>query len=242
MGFRSSHRVWLGGAALAAGLALVPVSAQQAPAERVDYDAIYKIKDEGFQRSKVMEILSWLTDVYGPRLTNSPGFRKAGEWAVKEMTSWGLSNVKLEPFPFGRGWSNDKFSMTATTPGGSFPVIGMATAWTSGTNGPVSADAVFAPITNEEELAAFKGKLQGKVVFTQALREVPALWTAPSSRYSDAQLDDLTHETDAAPRSGRFGRAGGPGRQGGRGGPLLFATRLAQFLKDEGAIATVTTG
>src|SRR4029453_8544638 len=124
MGFRLSQRVWLGGAALVAGLALAPISAQQAPAERVDYDAIYKIKDEGFQRSKVMEIVSWLTDVYGPRLTNSPGFRKAGDWGVKEMTSWGLTNVKLEPFPFGRGWSNDRFSMTATTPGGSFPVIG----------------------------------------------------------------------------------------------------------------------
>ena len=236
MRFRSSHRPWLGAAAVVACLALVPVSAQQAPAERVDYDAIYKIKDEGFQRSKVMEILSWLTDVYGPRLTNSPGFRKAGDWAVKEMTSWGLSNVKLEPFPFGRGWSNERFSMTATTPGGSFPVIGMATAWTPGTNGPVSADAVFAPITNEEEIARFKGKLQGKIVFTQALREVPALWTPPSSRYNDAQLDELTRETDAAPRSGRFG-----GR-GGRGGPLPFAQRLAQFLKEEGAIATVTTG
>src|SRR4029450_5607352 len=103
MGFRLSQRVWLGGAALGAGLALAAISAQHAPAERVDYDAIYKIKDEGFQRSKVMEIVSWLTDVYGPRLTNSPGFRKAGDWAVKEMTSWGMSNVKLEPFPFGRG-------------------------------------------------------------------------------------------------------------------------------------------
>jgi carboxypeptidase Q len=246
MRFRSSHRAWLGGAVFAASVALVPVAAQQAPAERVDYDAIYKIKDEGFQRSKVMEIVSWLTDVYGPRLTNSPGFRKSGDWAVKEMTSWGLSNAKLEPFPFGRGWSNDRFSMTATTPGGSFPVIGMSTAWTPGTSGPVSADAVFAPITGEDDLARFKGKLQGKIVLTQALRDVPALWTAPSSRYSDAQLDELVRETDAAPRSGRFGgRAGGPGRQGGpagRGGPLPFAQRLAQFLKEEGAIATVTTG
>lgn len=233
MTFRSSHRPWLGAAAVAACLALVPVSARQAPAEPVDYDAIYKIKDEGFQRSKVMEILSWLTDVYGPRLTNSPGFRKAGDWAVKEMTSWGLSNVKLEPFPFGRGWSNERFSMTATTPGGSFPVIGMGTAWTPGTNGPVSADAVFAPITSEEELARFKGKLQGKIVFTQALRDVPPHWTAPSSRYSEAQLEELVRETAAAsPRRGRFG---------GRG-PLPFAARLARFLKEEGAIATVTAG
>ena len=79
MRFRSSHRPWLGAAAVVTWLALAPISAQQAPAERVDYDAIYKIKEEGFQRSKVMEILSWLTDVYGPRLTNSPGFRKAGD-------------------------------------------------------------------------------------------------------------------------------------------------------------------
>ncbi len=138
MRFTIGQRPLLAGAALAAGLALTPLSAQQAP-ERVDYEAVYKIKDEGFQRSKVMEITSWLTDVYGPRLTNSPGFRKAGEWAVKEMTSWGLANAKLEPFgPFGRGWSNEKFAVTATTPGGSFPVIGMSTAWTPGTSGAVT--------------------------------------------------------------------------------------------------------
>ena len=248
MRFRSSQRPWLAAAAFAAGLALVPVSAQQAPAERLDYDAIYKIKDEGFQRSKVMEILSWLTDVYGPRLTNSPGFRNAGDWAVMEMTSWGLANVKLEAFPFGRGWSNDRFSMTATTPGGTFPVIGMSLAWTPGTNGAVSGDAVFAPIATDDDLAQFKGKLQGKIVFTQALRDVPALWTPPASRYTDKELDEIGRETDAAPRSGRFGgRAGGPGRQGGanaagRGGAPTFAQRLAQFFKDEGVVATVTTG
>ena len=245
MRFMTSRRAWLAAAALI--VALAPLSAQQAPAERIDYDAIYKIKDEGFQRSKVMETLSWLTDVYGPRLTNSPGFRKAGEWAVKEMTSWGLANVKLEPFPFGRGWSNERFAMTATTPGGSFPLIGMATAWTPGTAGAVSADAVFAPLASEEDLAQFKGKLQGKVVFTQPLRDVPATWTAPASRHTDKELEDLARETDATPR-GRFGgRAGAPGRQGGpaaagRGGAQSFAQRLAQFLKEEGAIATVTTG
>ena len=70
------HRPMLAGAALALAVTFAPVSAQQG--ERVDLNAIYKIKEEGFQRSRVMEIMSWLTDVYGPRLTNSPGFRKAG--------------------------------------------------------------------------------------------------------------------------------------------------------------------
>jgi carboxypeptidase Q len=244
MRFTFGHRPWLAGAAVAMALALVPISAQQA-VERVDYDAIYKIKDEGFQRSRVMDTMSWLTDVYGPRLTNSPGFRKAGEWAVKEMTAWGLANARLEPFPFGRGWANERFIMMATTPGGSFPVIGMATAWTPGTNGAVSGDAIFAPLATDEDLARFKGKLQGKVVFTQALRDVAAHWTAESSRYSETQLDELTRENGVMAR-GRFGgRAGGPGRQGGaggRGGVQAFATRLAQFLKEEGVVATVTTG
>ncbi|MCA1650940.1 MAG: hypothetical protein LC753_11905 [Acidobacteria bacterium] len=123
------YRPWLAGAALAVAVTLVPVSAQQAQ-EKLDLDAIYRIKEEGLQRSKVMEIMSWLTDVYGPRLTNSPGYRKSGDWAVKEMTSWGLADVRLEPFAFGRGWSNDKFYAMVTTPGGSFGLIGHPQAWT----------------------------------------------------------------------------------------------------------------
>ena len=181
--FTLRHRPLIAAGTLATTLVFGPLAAQQQ--EKVDLDGIYRIKQEGFQNSQVMSIMSWLTDVYGPRLTNSPGFRKAGEWAVKEMTAWGLANARLEPFPFGRGWSNDKFLMTATTPGGSFPVIGMATAWTSGTNGPVSGDAIFAPMASDEDLARFKGKLQGKVVLTQALRDVAAAWTPPASRYSD---------------------------------------------------------
>src|SRR3954463_1369649 len=153
------RRPLFAGAVLLTALTFVPVAAQQA--EKIDLDAVYKIKEEGFQRSKVMEIESWLTDVYGPRLTNAPGFRKAGEWAVKEMTSWGLSNVKLEPWgPFGKGWTNDKFYVMATTPGGSFPLIGMSTAWTPGTSGLVSGDAIYAVIETPEDLAKYKGQLR----------------------------------------------------------------------------------
>ena len=181
-------------AALMLTLALVPVSAQQA-AEKIDYDAIYKIKQEGFQNSKVMEIMSWLTDVYGPRLTNSPGFRKAGDWAVKEMTGWGLTNVKLEPFgPFGRGWANEKFYMMATTPGASFPVIGYPQAWTASTNGVLSGEAALAVIETPEDIAANKGKLKGKIVLTQAMREVEALWNPPAQRFTEDQLRAMVAE------------------------------------------------
>jgi len=230
-------------ATVATAITFMPVAAQQA--EKVDLDAVYKIKEEGFQRSKVMEIESWLTDVYGPRLTNSIGFRKAGDWAVKEMTSWGLTNVKLQPFgPFGRGWTNDKFYMMATTPGGSFPVIGYPLAWSASTEGLVSGDAVLATLDSQEDLAEWKGKLKGKVVLSSAMRDVPASFDPLARRYTDDQLRDLERETDAAGRGrGRAagpGRAGGPG--GGRGAAQSFAQTRTQFLKDEGVLAVITPG
>jgi hypothetical protein len=245
MKLRFRHRPVVAGAALAATLAFVPLGAQQQ--DTVDYDAVYRIKEEGFARSEVMNIMSWLTDVYGPRLTNSPGFRKSGEWAVKEMTSWGLANVKLEPWvgptgPFGRGWSNDKFYLQATTPGGTFPVIGMSTAWTPGTEGAVSGEAVMAVIETPEDLAKFKGQLKGKFVLTSAIREVPALWTAPAQRFTEQQLAALQTDTDPTPRVGRGGRAGGPGRGGGRGGPQGFAAQRTQFFKDEGVLGLIAAG
>ena len=230
-------------ATVATAITFMPVAAQQA--EKVDLDAVYKIKEEGFQRSKVMEIESWLTDVYGPRLTNSIGFRKAGDWAVKEMTSWGLTNVKLQPFgPFGRGWTNDKFYMMAATPGGSFPVIGYPLAWSASTEGLVSGDAVLATLDSQEDLAEWKGKLKGKVVLSSAMRDVPASFDPLARRYTDDQLRDLERETDAAGRGrGRAagpGRAGGPG--GGRGAAQSFAQTRTQFLKDEGVLAVITPG
>ena len=230
-------------ATLALGLSLVPLSAQRA-ADSVDLDAVYRLKEEGFQRSRVMDILSWLTDVYGPRLTNAPGYRKAGEWAVAEMKQWGLANAQLVPFRFGRGWSNDKFYAMATTPGGSFPIIGMSAAWTPGTGGLVSGAAVHAVIESEEDFARYKGQLTGKFVLAAAMRDVPALWMPPAQRYTEEQLRALETESDATPRGGRGGRAGAPGRQGGPGGgrgqAQAFAQKRTQFFKDEGVLGVLS--
>src|SRR5262249_38818475 len=86
----------------------IPMAAQVQ--ERVDLDAVAKIRTEGLEHSHVMEITSYLTDVYGPRLTGSPNIKAAGKWVTKTMSDWGLSNVKLETWgPFGRGWSNEHF-------------------------------------------------------------------------------------------------------------------------------------
>src|SRR5215471_20262034 len=93
----------------------LPIAADWPASERVDLDAVYRIKDEGLQRSKVMDIESWLTDVYGPRLTGSPNIKEAADWAQKTMKEWGVANVHLETWHFGRGWQNQEMLAHALT-------------------------------------------------------------------------------------------------------------------------------
>src|SRR5262245_24835112 len=84
--------------------------------ESVDSAAVAKIRDEGLNRSRVMDTMFWLTDRYGPRLTGSPEFEEAGDWAVKQLQDWGVTNVRKQRFPFGRGWSLAKFHATMVEP------------------------------------------------------------------------------------------------------------------------------
>src|SRR6478609_488835 len=51
----------------------VPIAPALFADEKVDLYTINRIKAEAFQNSKVMENAFYLTDVYGPRLTTSPG-------------------------------------------------------------------------------------------------------------------------------------------------------------------------
>src|SRR3989475_13318908 len=92
-----------------------PLAADWPVTEKLDLDAIYKIKEEGLQRSKVMEIESYLTDVYGPRLTSSHYFREAGDWAQQTMKDWGLANVHLQTCKFRLVCQHDLFVAAAVT-------------------------------------------------------------------------------------------------------------------------------
>src|SRR2546427_8187345 len=177
--------------------AVLPLSAQ-APSHS-DLTAIYQIKDEGFNHSQVMEIMSYLTDVHGPRLTNSPNIKQAAEWTTCKMKECQLANVHLEPWgPFGKGWSNERFSLQAISPR-PFPLIAYAKAWTPGTNGAVTAEAVWVPIQKEEDIEKYRGKLKGKFVLTAQQPEIPARSEAQFHRYTDAELaEEATQPVPAA--------------------------------------------
>ncbi len=207
----------------------VPLQAQMM--DRPDLDAIYKIKQEGFQNSQVMDITSWLTDVYGPRLTGSPNIRTAGEWALQQLTGWGLVNAELEPWgQFGRGWSNERFVVHAVSPQ-KYPIIGYPSAWTPGTNGPVTAEVALATIATEEDMATYRGTLRGKFVLTQPMREVEAQFDALGRRLTEDELAALAMQPPP--------RAGGPRFRGGNRG---FRQRLMEFYTEEGVAALIHPG
>ncbi len=99
-------------------------------------DPIQRIREEGLKRSRVMETLSYLTDVIGPRLTGSPNMKRANEWTRDQLTKWGLQNSHLEPWgPFGRGWVLKGFSAQVTEPQ-AIPLIAYPKAWSPGANLP----------------------------------------------------------------------------------------------------------
>jgi hypothetical protein len=226
----------IGAAGLAAPLVIgmTALTFAQAAQEPVDLDAIYRIKDEGFQRSQVMDTLSYLTDIHGPRLTNSPNIRKAADWATKRLTDWGLSNVRQDTWgPFGRGWSNEKFTANVISPQ-PFPLIAFAKAWTPGTSGPVTADAMLAVADTEADLAKWTGKLRGKIVLASKPLEVKPLFDPTGRRYTDQQLADLeTQRIDAEP---------GRGRPANVQAAQAFARKKMEFFAREGVIAVLEPG
>src|SRR5947209_18115482 len=182
-----------------AASATLPLAAQWPSAEKIDLDAVYRIKEEGLDRSQVMETASYLTEVYGPRLTGSPDAKEAADWAQKTMRSWGLSNVHTEKWMFGRGWRNERTVAMALTPR-AYPLIAYPKAWTPGTNGPVSGDAVIAVITEEKDFETFRGQLRGKFVLSVPMRDVPAHFEPSGRRYTDAELADLAKQPPARGR------------------------------------------
>jgi carboxypeptidase Q len=198
------------GVALAFSIPLL-ILAQQAR-EPVDLNVVHKLKTEEFQNSKVMDIMYSLTDRYGPRLTNSPQFRAAGDWAVKQLQEWGMSNVRLEKWgPFGNGWECTYYAGNMIEPTAQ-PLIGMPVAWTKGTAGPVTGDVVLAPIQTPEDMDKFRGKLKGSIVFASTPRALDFPTTPLATRYSAQELEELSD--DLIPTGGRGGRGGRavPGR------------------------------
>ncbi|HEU4594157.1 MAG TPA: M20/M25/M40 family metallo-hydrolase [Pyrinomonadaceae bacterium] len=210
----------------------------QAPTPTPTPTEIDRIKDEGLNRSQVMQTLSYLTDVIGPRLTNSPGMKRANEWTRDKLMEWGLQNARLEAWgPFGRGWTLKRFSAEVVEPQ-TIPLIAYPKAWSPGLASPLNAEVVYLDATKEEELQKFRGQLRGKIVLTSPVREVRAHFDAEAVRLTEKQLLDLANAPDPATRPARAGRQQTPEQRAA----AAFNTRRLSFLNEEGAALLVDPG
>src|SRR5476649_1680022 len=177
-----------------------------AQGDRLDYAMLGRIRDEGLNRSQVMDHVSWLSDVYGPRLTGSPGIQQASEWTMKTFREWGLTNVHQERWGFGKGWSLVRFTAHLVEPQIQ-PLIGFPQEWSSGTKGPVTADVVRVQIANEADFAKYRGKLAGKIILTQPVRRVRMLEGPIILRMTDKDIAEA--ETTPVPAAASGGGRGG---------------------------------
>lgn len=164
------------------------VSAQ----ESLDMNVINKIKKEETENSKVMDIAHHLTDVSGPRLTNSPGFMRAANWAKDELTKWGLVNAQLEPWgEFGKGWQQEKCYVAMVSPYYQ-PLIAMPRAWTGGTGKKLlRGEVVLVKAQDTMAMAQYAGKLKDKIVMTWSSAELKPSFEADGNRFADTTLNRM---------------------------------------------------
>ena len=217
-------------------------------------DPIERIKDEGMNRSQVMQTLSYLSEVIGPRLTASPAAKRANEWTRDTLAKWGLQNAHLEAWgPFGRGWTLKHFSAQVVEPQ-DIPLIAYPKAWSPGVkvtpevaNTPspkskknmslsppaqppgsvVTADVIYLDAKNEADLDKYKGQLKGKIVLISQPVEVKAVFDPLGTRRDEKNLLALANANPPGPGGG-FGGGGGGG--GGRGGAGLTQQERQQQL------------
>lgn len=210
----------------------VPTKVYSAPKAVID-----RIRDEGMNKSQVMQTLSYLTDVIGGRLTNSPNMKRANEWTRDTMAKWGMQNARLEAWgPFGRGWSLKGFSAQVVEPQ-VFPVIAYPKAWSPSTKGVVTAEVVHFTAKTEADLEKYRGKLAGKIVLvTPDMRDVKADFGGMGTRRSD---EDLKKMADWAPSPTPPQSQAGDGQRNSARDAFIFNIKRNNFLLQEGAAVLV---
>ncbi len=189
--------------AVAAMMILVPgLTAAQQVRDNVDSAVVARIKEEGLKNSQVMDLLVYLCDVYGPRLSWSPEYRRGADWVSAKLKEWGLQNITYDRWaPTGRGWTLKNFSAMVTAPT-AFPVIAYPAAWSPGFK-EKEAEVVYVEANKVEDLEKYKGKLKGKFVLVSDPLELKPHFEVEATRLTDSVLLRMANADIQGGRRGR---------------------------------------
>lgn len=207
--------------------------------EKVDQEIINKIIKEGTANSQVMNIAFHLTDVSGPRLTNSPGYYRAADYAIAEMKKWGITKAGLDAWgEFGQGWQLKKSYIAMTAPYYK-PILAYPKTWTQSTKGLQKAEVVVINVKDSAELMQYKGKLSGKVVLVNRTDEYKHSFKPDATRYTEEELQKMAaYQPPTQPQGPRQG--GNPQAAGRFAGMQRLNTLIKELITSEGAAAFLT--
>jgi carboxypeptidase Q len=209
-----------------------------AQTENIDQAVMARIRNEGLQHSKVMDIAFHITELSGPRVTNSAGFMRAAHYAKDQLTQWGLVNARLDPWgEFGKGWELKKSYVAMVSPWYR-PLIAYPKTWTAGTKRRKNAEVLLISAIDPAALETYQGKLKGKVLILDTLIHYNQGARPGPIRRTDEELQEMADlkvpEDTAALRLRRERNR----VQGGIPGRMLNA--LKKIAEREGAIAVLS--
>src|SRR5688500_10030630 len=204
--------------------------------EQVDSAVNARIRTEVRERSRVFETATMLSDGFGPRLAGSPEYRKAAEWAKKELASYGLAGAALEPWGKrrGRSWKVDAHSIEMTAPYYA-RIVAYPKAWSPPTAGVVRGTPMVVTIRGDSDLVRYRGQLRGKIILDGAgsdpSRPDPERFGPLARRFSDVELDSMRRMTKPGSPVDYWDDAEGYAES------VALRQRVAMLLKNEGVAA-----
>lgn len=207
--------------------------------ENIDQAVMAKIRNEGLQNSKVMDIAFHLTELSGPRVTNSPGFMRAADYAKNQFTQWGLVNSSLDPWgEFGKGWELEKSNVAILSPWYR-SLIAYPKTWTAGTRGRKTGQVHLISAKDSAELDAYRGKLKGKILILDNLINFDQSSRPEPVRRTDEELQQMSNLKEAEDTAVMRRRQERNRTQNGI--PMGMLTRLRKLAQKEGAIAILSS-
>ncbi|MFL6216766.1 MAG: M20/M25/M40 family metallo-hydrolase [Blastocatellia bacterium] len=220
------------------------VGALPALAQEPAADTNAQIRKEANEHSQIMRTMHFFTDVYGPRLTGSPNHKAAAEWAVKQLTAWGLSNAHLEPWDFGHpGWLNERLTAHIISPAKD-PLVCEVLGWTPSTNGTVTAQAVQMILPDkptQDEFTAYlatqRDKVKGKIVLAGKHQFVKVTIESSPKRMDDKAAKERYSPDN--PNANQFARQQPPTPDPTKLMARQMDEQLDRFLIESGALIRV---
>jgi hypothetical protein len=213
-----------------------------------DPDLLARIREEGLQRSQVLETATILSDVFGPRLAGSPAYRAAAEWTRARLAGYGLADARLEAWGTrgGKSWTVERHSVELEAPYYA-RLVAFPYAWSPSTAGTVRGTPVHvAALRSEEDVAKVADQVRGKIVLVGAVPADPDRFRPLARRWTDPQLDSLARLTDPGSPKDYWDDAGGYAENVRRRQAIQIALgragALAMLTPSRNAVSTMVSG